>query len=115
VHPDAANIQIAGNRPAQAPPVTITAGATWSPLSRLKLDADLHWESRRFEDDQNTMRLGSAFVLDLKAAYRLMDALSAFVSVENATGADVATAEAADGTLSYGEPRIYEVGLSYAP
>ncbi|HEY5337339.1 MAG TPA: TonB-dependent receptor, partial [Rhizomicrobium sp.] len=115
VHPDAANAQIAGNRPAQAPPVTITAGATWLPIARLKLDADLHWESARFEDDQNTMRLGSAFVLDLKGAYRLTGPLSAFVSVENATNANIATAQAADGTISYGEPRMYEVGLSYAP
>ncbi len=115
VHPDPANSQIAGNRPAQAPPVTITAGATWLALPRLKLDADLHWESTRFEDDQNTMRLGSAFVLDLKAAYRLAGALSAFVSVENAANASIATAEAADGTFSYGQPRVYEIGLSYAP
>ncbi|HUB84739.1 MAG TPA: TonB-dependent receptor [Rhizomicrobium sp.] len=115
MHPDAANMQIAGNRPAQAPPVTITSGATWTPLSRLKLDADLHWESTRFEDDQNTMRLGSAFVLDLKAAYRLTGALSAFVQVENAANANIATAEAADGTLSFGQPRTWEVGLSYAP
>jgi len=106
---------LTGNRPAQAPPVTITAGATWLPLSRLKLNADLHWESTRFEDDQNTMRLGSAFVLDLKAAYRLTGALSAFVSVENAANANIATAEAADGTISYGQPRVWEAGLSYAP
>jgi outer membrane receptor protein involved in Fe transport len=115
MHPDAVNIQIAGNRPAQAPPVTITAGATWLPVERLKLDADLHWESTRFEDDQNTMRLGSAFVLDFKAAYRLAGALSAFVTVQNATNANIATAQAADGTISYGQPRVYEVGLSYSP
>jgi vitamin B12 transporter len=115
VHPDAANIQIAGNRPAQAPPVTITSGVTWLPLTRLKLDADLHWESARFEDDQNTMRLGSAFVLDLKGTYRVAGPLSAFVSVENATNANIATAQAADGTISYGQPRVYEAGLSCAP
>jgi outer membrane receptor protein involved in Fe transport len=115
MRPDPANAQIAGKRPAQAPPVTITAGATWTPLSRLKFDADLHWESTRFEDDLNTMRLGSAFVLDLKAAYRLADGLSVFVSVENAANANIATAEAADGTFSYGQPRVWEAGLSYAP
>jgi hypothetical protein len=61
------------------------------------------------------MLLGSAFVLDLKAAYRLVDAMSVFISVENATKANIATAEAADGTISYGQPRVCEVGLSYAP
>jgi len=106
---------LTGNRPAQAPPVTLTAGATWSPLRKIRLDADLHWESARFEDDQNTQRLGSAFVLDLKASYLLTDTLSAFVAVDNATNANIATAQAADGTISYGEPRMWKVGLTYQP
>ncbi|HEY8947434.1 MAG TPA: TonB-dependent receptor [Rhizomicrobium sp.] len=106
---------LTGNRPAQAPPVTITGGATWLPFNKVKLDADLHWESARFEDDQNTMRLGSAFVLDLKASYLLTDALAAFVGLDNATNANIATAQAADGTISYGEPRMWEVGLTYQP
>lgn len=104
-----------GNRPAQAPPVTITAGATWRPVERVSLDANLHWESTRFEDDQNTMRLGSALLLDLEVAYRFADAYSAFIRVENVANANVVTAEAADGTLSYGQPRAFEVGLRYAP
>ncbi|MBS0275479.1 MAG: TonB-dependent receptor [Proteobacteria bacterium] len=106
---------LTGNRPAQAPPVTITGGATWLPFDKLKLDANLHWESARFEDDQNTMRLGSAFVLDLKASYLLTEALSAFVAMDNAANANIATAQAADGTISYGQPRMYEVGLTYRP
>jgi vitamin B12 transporter len=106
---------LTGNRPAQAPPVTITGGATWLPFDKLKLDANLRWESARFEDDQNTKRLGSAFVLDVKAAYSLTSALAAFVAVNNATNANIATAQAADGTISYGEPRLWEVGLTYQP
>ena len=106
---------LTGNRPAQAPPVTITGGATWLPFPKVKLDANLHRESARFEDDQNTMRLGSAFVLDLKASYLLTDTLSAFVAVDNATNANIATAQAADGTISYGEPRMWQVGLTYQP
>ncbi|MGN6148728.1 MAG: TonB-dependent receptor domain-containing protein, partial [Rhizomicrobium sp.] len=106
---------LTGNRPAQAPPVTITGGAAWLPFDKVKLDADLHWESARFEDDQNTMRLGSAFVLDMKASYLLTEALSAFVALDNATNANIATAQAADGTISYGQPRMWEVGLTYQP
>jgi outer membrane receptor protein involved in Fe transport len=106
---------LTGNRPAQAPPVTITGGATWLPFGKVKLDANLHWESARFEDDQNTMRLGSAFVLDLKASYLLTEALSAFVAIDNATNANIATAQAADGTISYGQPHMWQVGLTYQP
>ena len=106
---------LTGNRPAQAPPVTITGGVTWLPFSKLTLDANLRWESARFEDDQSTKRLGSAFVLDMKAAYSLTSSLAAFVAVNNATNANIATAQAADGTISYGQPRMYEVGLTYQP
>ncbi|HEV2560952.1 MAG TPA: TonB-dependent receptor [Rhizomicrobium sp.] len=104
-----------GKRPAQAPLATITAGAIWHPLEPLTLNADLRWESARFEDDQNTLRLGSAFVLDLKADWRLRDALSLYVAADNVANANVATAEANDGTFSYGQPRMLSVGLSYAP
>ena len=106
---------LTGNRPAQAPPVTITGGVTWQPFNKLTLDTNLRWESARFEDDRNTMRLGSAFVLDVKASYRLLESLSAFVAVDNVANVDIATAQAADGTISYGQPRMYEVGLSYQP
>jgi outer membrane receptor protein involved in Fe transport len=106
---------LTGNRPAQAPTTTITSGATWAPLEALRLDADLHWESSRFEDDQNTMKLGAAFVLDTRATWKFADALSAWVTVSNVTNTNIATAEAADGTFSYGQPRMYEVGVTYAP
>ncbi|HSM96119.1 MAG TPA: TonB-dependent receptor [Rhizomicrobium sp.] len=106
---------LSGNRPAQAPPVTITGGATWLPFDKLKLDADLRWESPRFEDDRNTMRLGSAFVLDVKAAWSLTPSLAAFAAVDNVANASIATAQAADGTISYGEPRMWEAGLTYQP
>jgi vitamin B12 transporter len=106
---------LTGNRPAQAPTTTITSGVTWLPLEALRLDADVHWESARFEDDQNTMKLGSAFVLDTRAAWKFADALSAWIAVNNVTNTNIATAEAADGTVSYSQPRMYEVGLTYQP
>lgn len=104
-----------GKRPAQAPLATITAGASWRPLSPLTLDADLRWESARFENDENTLRLGSAFVLDLRANWRLRDGLSLYLAADNATDSNIVTAEANDRTLSYGEPRMLEFGLRYAP
>ncbi|MGA9794520.1 MAG: TonB-dependent receptor [Rhizomicrobium sp.] len=106
---------LTGNRPAQAPTTTITSGVTWLPLEALRLDADLHWESARFEDDQNTVKLGSAFVLDTRATWRFADALSAYIGVNNVTDTNIATAEAADGTISYGQPRMYEIGVTYSP
>ncbi len=115
--------QINGNRPAQAPLATITGTATWAPLDALHLDADLHWESRRFEDDQNALRLGSAFVLDLRATWLFRPDWAVYAVVYNAANADVATGETSTITIganthevtSLGQPRTFEVGLRYIP
>lgn len=120
VHQNPASIppgepSLTGNRPAQAPTTTITSGVAWYPVSPLRLDANVHWESARFEDDQNTMKLGSAFVLDTRATWQFADALSAWFAIDNAANVRIATAEAADGTFSYGQPRMYEVGVTYRP
>jgi len=115
VHPVAAAAQLAGKRPAQAPRLTVTGGVEWRPLERLTLTADVRWEGKRFEDDLNSLTLGSAFKLDLRAAWRLRDRLSAYAAVNNVANADIATAEATDGTYSYDAPRTFEVGLRYMP
>ena len=108
--------QLDGLRPAQAPRTVITGGATWHALDALILEAQLHWEGLRFENDINTLRLGSAFVLDLRATYNFTEHLAAYLQVTNAADAKVATAANTDSLLgtvfSYGEPRVFWVGLS---
>jgi outer membrane receptor protein involved in Fe transport len=109
--------QLDGLRPAQAPRTVITGGATWRALDALILEAQLHWEGLRFENDINTLRLGSAFVLDLRATYDVTEHLAAYLQVTNVADAKVATAANTDSLLgrvfSYGEPRVFWVGLSY--
>ncbi|HEX3809881.1 MAG TPA: TonB-dependent receptor [Rhizomicrobium sp.] len=107
--------QLTGKRPALAPLATITGGAAWRVLDKLTLSADLRWESNRFEDDLNTLRQGSAFVLDARADWRFADAWSAFVAVDNAFDADVVTAVSQDDIFSYGQPRVVSIGIAYTP
>jgi outer membrane receptor protein involved in Fe transport len=102
-----------GKRPAEAPTTTITAGVFWQALDRLALSAEVHWDSARFENDLNTIKLGSAFVLDLRGEYEIRDHISVFAAVENVAGANIATADTT-GVVNYGEPRVYEIGLKYA-
>jgi outer membrane receptor protein involved in Fe transport len=102
-----------GKRPAEAPTTTITGGADWIPIDKLTLDASIHWDSARFEDDLNTLKLGSAFVLDLRAEYEIRDHISIFVAVDNTTDANIATQDTT-GVINFGEPRVYEIGLKYA-
>ena len=118
VDPDAAVLavypQLKGKRPAEAPPTTITAGAVWQPIAKLSLGANIHWDSARFENDLNTLKLGSAFVLDLRGEYEIRDRISLFVAIDNVADANIATADTT-GVVNYGEPRVYEIGLKYAP
>jgi outer membrane cobalamin receptor len=110
--------QLDGLRPAQAPRTMATAGTTWQPITAFSLEAQLHWEGLRFEDDRNTLRLGAALTLDLRATYALTDAVAVYVAADNVTGANVATAAATDpllGTvISYGQPRQVWLGVTYA-
>ena len=115
VSANGAAAQLDGKRPAQAPLATLTAGAVWQPFVPVSLSADIRWESPRFDDDLNTRRLNSAFVLDLRAAWQFRDAWSAYAALNNATDANVATAVDANGVSSYDAPRTFSVGIAYRP
>ncbi|HTQ13579.1 MAG TPA: TonB-dependent receptor [Rhizomicrobium sp.] len=115
--------QIDGNRPAQAPLATITGAAAWTPLDTLRFDALARWESRRFEDDQNTLRLGSALVVDVRATWLFKPDWAVYAAVDNLANADVAIGETSTNAslpppgevVSLGPPRTFEVGLTYTP
>ncbi len=115
VHSHGAAAQLNGKRPAQAPEATVTGGAAWEPVRPLDLSADIRWMSMQYEDDLNTLKLGSAVVLDLRAAWRFQQDWSVYVALNNATAARVATQAADDGTIDYDAPRTVSVGISYAP
>lgn len=104
-----------GKRPAQAPVATVTGGFIWEPVGDVTLTANARWESSRFEDDLNTLRLGSALTIDTRADWQFAPAWSAFVAADNLLGADVATQESVFGVFSYGAPCVVSVGLVYQP
>ncbi len=103
--------QLECKRPALTPRLTTTAEARWRPTSRLEVSADLRYESTRYDDDLNTLRLRPALTVDLRAEWELRRNLSVFVAADNLFDVAVQTAEAADGTYSYDAPRLVRVGL----
>lgn len=107
------SVGLDGKRPAQAPRVTITGGAKWQIAEDLALDADVHWESLRYEDDLNSQVLKAALTIDGRATWTFAPDWNAYLSVENVNEADVGAAVAANGVISYAAPRTVTVGFVY--
>lgn len=104
--------QLTGKRPAQAPALTVTAGARWRPIDRLRLDADLRYESKRYEDDLNQRALKAGTTLDLRAGWSLSPTSEIYLAADNALDAGLAVGQTADGVTSYAAPRIVYVGFA---
>ncbi|MDE2134615.1 MAG: TonB-dependent receptor [Alphaproteobacteria bacterium] len=113
VHGGAGASQLTGLRPVQAPRATITGGFATPLTEGWSLSADVHYESARYADDQNTLRLAPAFTLDAKLSCAVTDRLVLYVAGDNVLNARVVTTESADGVTNYGAPRILRAGLSF--
>ena len=103
--------QLTGLRPALTPRTTATGEARWTPTRAWALTADLRYESARFDDDLNTLRLRPALSVDLRAEYAFTPAWSVFAAADNLFDAAIQTAETADGVYSYDAPRLVRVGV----
>ena len=101
-----------GKIPTETPEVTATGGVAWRPIARITLLADLRYESSRFDDDLNTLRLGPATTVDLRAEWRPRSNLTLFVEAANLFDVAVATGETSNGVFSYGPPRMILAGVS---
>ena len=103
--------QLTGRRPALTPRVTVTAGATWRAAARLGVSGFLRYESLRYEDDLNTLRLDPAVTVDLRADWTVRRGVALFLAADNLFDAAVQTQRSADGVLSYDAPRLVRAGL----
>jgi vitamin B12 transporter len=104
--------QLTGKRPSQAPSATLTASVTARPLDPLSVYADLRFESARFADDQNTLRLPAAATMDAKIAWAFSPAISVYLAADNLLNTPVATTESADGVFNESFPRIVRLGVT---
>ncbi|HET9160535.1 MAG TPA: TonB-dependent receptor [Caulobacteraceae bacterium] len=104
--------QLTGLEPAQAPKFTGTATVTWKPIEPLRFDLRGRYETRRFEDDINSRRLGPAATLDVRAGWSLSKEVELYAAIDNATNTAVQTGQTADGVFSYGQPRTTSIGIN---
>ena len=108
----AAAPQLTGLRPAQAPVASATAGVDWRVTERLTLSLRGRHESRRFDDDLNSRRLGAATTVDARLDWQLKDGVGLYVAADNLFDAGVEVSETADGFAGYGPPQTVRVGAS---
>ncbi len=107
----ASQFSLVGKRLAQAPCHVVTGGVQLALSRDWSLRAQGRWIGRQFEDDENTLTLGAAGVLDLHLAGRITECTAITVSLDNATDVALPVARAANGLTSYAAPRTWRAGV----
>jgi outer membrane receptor protein involved in Fe transport len=103
--------QLTGRRPALTPGSTAVFGALVHPTSRFSIDLALRYESARYDDDLNTLRLRAATTLDGGADYAFRPNVHFFLRADNLLNAAIQTQETTDHIYSYGPPRMVRIGV----
>ncbi len=104
---------LVGKRVAQVPRQSASVAATIETPGAFTFTSRLRWLGRQFEDDENTLRLGEAVVLDLGVNRRLGSRAEIFLNVENAGDARLETGRSADGVVNLGTPRLALGGVRF--
>ena len=103
-----------GNRLAQVPEHTYTIGARYDNPALLNAAITGRFVGSQYEDDANTLRLGSYFVLDVVVSRAITKWLEAFLAVENLFDETYTTGRTTDGVISIGAPRLVRGGIRMA-
>ncbi|QIK78931.1 TonB-dependent receptor [Sphingomonas piscis] len=103
-----------GRRPAQSPALSTNLGAGWIDGSR-SLNVDFNYESARFEDDLNSLKLPRSFTVDVDGEWPLADAVNVSLRVENLLNRRVVAALAVNDVQERAMPRTVWLGLKLKP
>ena len=103
-----------GNRLAQVPEHNATLGVRYTHPAIATVSATARYVGGQFEDDLNTLPLGSYVVLDLFVSRALARWAEVFVGVENLFSQTYSTGRTSEGVVSIGAPRLVHGGLRLA-
>jgi len=103
-----------GNRLAQVPEHNATLGVRYTHPAIATVSATARYVGGQFEDDLNTLPLGSHVVLDLFVSRALARWAEVFVGVENLFSQTYSTGRTSEGVVSIGAPRLVHGGLRLA-
>ena len=102
-----------GNLLAQTPQHVVSGTIEWKPASKWFVTAQVRYNGRQFEDDQNTTELAAFTVADAAVAYDLSDRISASFKIENIFNAEIETGKSVDGLVSIGAPRLATLQVQF--
>ena len=100
-----------GKRLAQVPEHNVTLGVQYRNPALLNAAASARYVGRQYEDDLNTLPLGSYVVFDLFASRAFTTWLEAFAAVENLFDTTYSVGRTTEGVVSIGAPRLVRGGL----
>jgi outer membrane receptor protein involved in Fe transport len=105
--------RLVGLRLAQVPRTTASAGATWR-IDRATVAPRVRFVGDQFEDDQNTLSLAAATIVDLSVSLHVGRDTEVFVNGENLFDHRIETGRSADGLVNIGTPRLLMLGLRWS-
>lgn len=103
-----------GNRLAQVPEHTATLAVRYQNPALVGVQATARYVGDQFEDDQNTLPLGSYVVFDLFVSRQVAKWAEVFAGVENLLDTTYSTGRTSEGVISIGAPRLVRAGLRLA-
>jgi vitamin B12 transporter len=106
--------QLTGKRPAQTPRWTITAGIVATPDSLVTLETYVRYESLRWSDDQNALKLPAVATVDARINFHVTPKMDLYLAVDNILDAEITTMRGADGVANIEEPRMFRIGVRLA-
>lgn len=104
--------ELVGKHLAQVPRQRTTYSATFDDASIATITAQVRYLGSQFEDDLNTLPMGSVVLVDARVARLLGHGLTGFVAGENLFDRRYLVGRAGVDTL--GAPRTIEVGVAFA-
>jgi outer membrane receptor protein involved in Fe transport len=102
---------LVGQRLPEVPRGTATAAVDDALAFGVQGEARLRWVSLQFDDEQNTLRLPAATVVDFELSRKFGRAVKVFLALENALNAQVATSLSTAGLFTYDAPRMLRAGV----
>lgn len=100
-----------GKRLAQVPEHNVTLGVQYRNPAIVDASILARYLGSQYEDDLNSLSLGSYVVVDLFAARALTRWLQVFAAVENVFDTPYSVGRTSEGVVSIGAPRIVRGGL----